>query len=248
MKELALVTGGSRGIGAAIALKLGGFGYHVILTYTQGATAADSVAQTIVAAGGKAQAIQLDVASEQQVLNLFNFLDQQEEPLTLLVNNAGVTEGICRLEALSFEQLERVFQVNVFGSFLCAREAVRRMGFSRDGRGGSIVNVSSRAAQLGGAGEWIHYAATKGAIESFTYGLAKEVAADGIRVNAVAPGLIETELHANAGKPGRVAALTSVVPMERAGQPEEVADCVVWLASAAATYVTGAIVPVTGGR
>ncbi|ASW45316.1 MULTISPECIES: SDR family oxidoreductase [Gammaproteobacteria] len=248
MAELAVVTGGSRGIGAAIALKLGGLGYHVVLTYTRDATAAERVIQTIVAAGGKAQAMQLDIACEQQVLTLFNMLDQQGEQLTLLVNNAGITEGFCRLEALTFEQLQRVFQVNVFGAFLCAREAVRRMGYSRGGHGGSIINVSSRAAQLGGGGEWIHYAATKGAIDSLTHGLAKEVAGDGIRVNAVAPGLIETDLHAAAGKPDRAATLATAVPMERAGQPEEVADCVAWLASSAATYVTGAIVPVAGGR
>lgn len=248
MAELALVTGGSRGIGAAIALKLGALGYSVVLTYAQDAAAAGQVVQSIVEAGGAAQAMRLDIASEQQVLALFRALDQHPDPLTLLVNNAGTTEGFCRLEALRFEQLQRVFQVNVFGAFLCAREAVLRMGHSHGGRGGSIINVSSRAAQLGGGGEWIHYAATKGALDSLTHGLANEVASDGIRVNAVAPGLIETGLHAAAGKPDRATTLAAGVPMHRPGQPEEVAECVAWLASAAAAYVTGAIVPVAGGR
>ena len=248
MSGIALVTGGSRGIGAATACKLSLHGYSVVLTYTHDSFSAEEVVRAITAAGGKAQALQMDISCEAQVLDVFEKLDQQVEPLTLLVNNAGITEGFCRLEALSLEQLQRVFQVNVFGVFMCAREAVKRMGRSNGGTGGSIINVSSRAAQVGGGGEWIHYAATKGAIDSLTYGLAKEVADDGIRVNAVAPGLIETELHATAGWPDRAAMLATIVPMQRAGYPEEVADCIAWLASSAATYVTGAVVPVSGGR
>lgn len=248
MRGIALVTGGSRGIGAATALKLGTLGYTVVLTYANDRLAAEQVVGAIEAAGGKAQARSLDIASESQVLALFDELDAIPEPLTLLVNNAGVTEGFSKLEALTFEQLQRVFQVNVFGAFMCAREAVRRMGYSHGGQGGVIVNVSSRAAELGGSGEWIHYAATKGALDSLTRGLAKEVARDGIRVNGVAPGLIDTDLHATNGKPERVADMAPGIPMGRAGLPEEVADCVAWIASAGAGYVTGAIVPVSGGR
>lgn len=248
MTGIALVTGGSRGIGAATALKLGSLGYTVVLTYAQGRDAAERVADAIEQAGGRAHAWALDVASESAVVALFEALDRLPEPLTLLVNNAGVTEGFSTLEALTFEQLQRVFQVNVFGAFMCAREAVRRMGHSQGGRGGVIINVSSRAAELGGSGEWIHYAATKGALDSMTRGLAKEVARDGIRVNGVAPGLIDTDLHATNGKPERVADMAPTIPLGRAGLPEEVADCVAWIASPGAGYVTGAIVPVSGGR
>jgi NAD(P)-dependent dehydrogenase (short-subunit alcohol dehydrogenase family) len=248
MTGIALVTGGSRGIGAATAVKLGSLGYTVVLTYAQDHVAAQKVVSVIEAAGGKAQAYALDIASETEVLTLFNALDGLPEPLSLLVNNAGVTEGFSKLEALTFEQLQRVFQVNVFGAFMCAREAVRRMGYSHGGKGGVIVNVSSRAAELGGSGEWIHYAATKGALDSLTRGLAKEVARDGIRVNGVAPGLIDTDLHAANGKPERVADMAPNIPLGRAGLPEEVADCVAWIASPGAGYVTGAIVPVSGGR
>lgn len=248
MSGIALVTGGSRGIGAATALKLGKLGYTVVLTYTQNPTSAEGIVRAITDAGGKAKAYQMDVSSEDDILALFVELDQQSERLTLLVNNAGITEGFCRLEELKLGQLQRVFQVNVFGAFLCAREAVKRMGYSNGGSGGSIINVSSRAAQVGGGGEWIHYAATKGAIDSLTYGLAKETAIDGIRVNAVAPGLIETELHSAAGKPDRASSMATIIPMQRAGYAEEVADCIVWLGSNASTYVTGAVVPVSGGR
>jgi NAD(P)-dependent dehydrogenase (short-subunit alcohol dehydrogenase family) len=248
MTGIALVTGASRGIGAATAVKLGMLGYTVVLTYAQDHVAAQKVVSVIEAAGGSAQAYGLDIASEQQVLALFEAVDAMPEPLTLLVNNAGVTEGFSKLEVLTFEQLQRVFQVNVFGAFMCAREAVRRMGYSHGGKGGVIINISSRAAELGGSGEWIHYAATKGALDSLTRGLAKEVARDGIRVNGVAPGLIDTDLHAANGKPERVAQMAPSIPLGRAGLPEEVADCVAWIASAGAGYVTGAIVPVSGGR
>lgn len=248
MTGIALVTGASRGIGAATAVKLGMLGYTVVLTYAQDHVAAQKVVSVIEAAGGSAQAYGLDIASEQQVLALFEAVDAMPEPLTVLVNNAGVTEGFSKLETLTFEQLQRVFQVNVFGAFMCAREAVRRMGYSHGGKGGVIINISSRAAELGGSGEWIHYAATKGALDSLTRGLAKEVAREGIRVNGVAPGLIDTDLHAANGKPERVAQMAPSIPLGRAGLPEEVADCVAWIASAGAGYVTGAIVPVSGGR
>ncbi|MFI7886274.1 SDR family oxidoreductase [Pseudomonas juntendi] len=248
MKRLALVTGGGRGIGAAVARQLGHKRYEVCLTYERDAEAAQVVVGAICGAGGVAWSCHLDIASPESVHALFQALDQRPAPLALLVNNAGITEGFSRLETLSYERLEHVFQVNVFGSFMCAREAVRRMGRSHGGVGGVIVNLSSRAAELGGGGEWIHYAATKGAIDSLTRGLAKEVASEGIRVNAVAPGLIETDLHAAAGKPERLTEMAAALPAGRAGSPEEVADCVCWLASEAASYITGAIIPVAGGR
>ncbi|WAH61237.1 SDR family oxidoreductase [Pseudomonas silvicola] len=245
---LALVTGGSRGIGAAIARALAANGYGVVLTYEKNALAAHALVDEIIANGGTAQAVQLDISREAAIVDLFRLLDEYAMPLSVLVNNAGVTGGFSRLDALTLEQLHRVFEVNVFGAFLCAREAVRRMGRESGGEGGVIINISSRAAQLGGGGEWIHYAASKGALDSLTVGLAKEVAAQGIRVNGVAPGIIDTDLHADAGKPDRAEQLGASVPLARPGQPAEVADCVVWLASAAAAYVTGAIIPVAGGR
>ncbi|WXL25219.1 SDR family oxidoreductase [Ectopseudomonas mendocina] len=245
---LALVTGGSRGIGAAISRKLGSLGYRVYLTYERDSHAAAQVVKEITQAGGSAQAWQLDTASEASITQLFHALDQEPQALSLLVNNAGITAGFSLLESLSLERLEQVFRVNVFGAFICAREAVRRMAKSRGGQGGVIINVSSRAAELGGSGEWIHYAASKGALDTMTRGLAKEVADEGIRVNGIAPGLIETDLHAAAGKPERPALMAPTVPVGRAGSPEEVADCVGWLASPEASYVTGAIIPVSGGR
>jgi NAD(P)-dependent dehydrogenase (short-subunit alcohol dehydrogenase family) len=248
MTGLALVTGGSRGIGAAIARKLGSLGYRVYLTYERDAQAAEQVAQSIMSTGGSARVWHLDIASEPAIQSLFEALDKEPHALSLLVNNAGITEGFCAFEDLSLERLQRVFQVNVLGTFICAREAVRRMAYAHGGQGGSIINISSRAAELGGSNEWIHYASTKGAIDSMTRGLAKEVAREGIRVNAVAPGLIETELHAAAGKPERSALMAPGIPVGRAGLPEEVADCVGWLASEAASYVTAAIIPVSGGR
>ncbi|MBJ9974684.1 SDR family oxidoreductase [Pseudomonas sp. S75] len=248
MNGLAVVTGGSRGIGAAIARQLGRQGYEVCLTYEQDSDAAQQVIDAIDSEGGSAWSAQLNLASPEAVMGLFEAVDRRGTPLRALVNNAGITEGFSRLEALSYERLQHVFQVNVFGAFLCAREAVRRMGHSHGGTGGVIVNLSSRAAELGGAGEWIHYAATKGAIDTLTRGLAKEVASEGIRVNAVAPGVIETDLHAAAGKPERAAEMSAGVPTGRAGTPQEIADCVGWLVSEAASYVTGAIVPVAGGR
>jgi len=245
---VAIVTGGGRGIGAAIARGLAADGYAVAVNYASHKEAASQIVSDIAAAGGAAVAVKADVAKEDDVMRLFESVDRHFGSLTVLVNNGGVTAGFSRLEELTAAALERVFAVNVFGAFLCCREAVRRMSTRRGGAGGSIVNVSSRAAQLGGSGEWIHYAASKGALDTLTVGLAREVAAEGIRVNAVAPGLIDTELHAAAGLPERVDRMAPTVSMERAGTAEEVANCVRFLVSPAAAYVTAAIVPVSGGR
>ncbi len=247
-KGVAIVTGGGRGIGAAIAKGLAADGYAVAVNYASNESAAAKTVAEIVGNGGTAIAVQADVAKEADVIRLFATVDRRLGAPTVLVNNGGVTGGFSRLAELPASALERVFSVNVFGAFLCCREAVRRMSRSRGGAGGSIVNVSSRAAQLGGAGEWIHYAASKGALDTLTVGLAREVAAEGIRVNAVAPGLIDTELHAAAGMPDRVERMAPTVPMARTGTAAEVADCVRFLVSPAAAYVTGVVLPVSGGR
>lgn len=247
-KGVAIVTGGGRGIGAAIAKGLAADGYAVAVNYASNESAAAKTVSEIVGNGGTAIAVQADVAKEADVIRLFETVDRRLGAPTVLVNNGGVTGGFSRLAELPASALARVFSVNVFGAFLCCREAVRRMSRSRGGAGGSIVNVSSRAAQLGGAGEWIHYAASKGALDTLTVGLAREVAAEGIRVNAVAPGLIDTELHAAAGMPDRVERMAPTVPMTRTGTAAEVADCVRFLVSPAAAYVTGAVLPVSGGR
>lgn len=248
MQEVALVTGGSRGIGAATARTLARDGYTVAVNYTQNEASAEQLVREIRDSGGRAHAFRADIAVEAEVLALFDQVEAVLGPITVLVNNAGITGGFSRLDELRADVLAQVFAVNVFGAFICAREAVRRMSTRHGGRGGCIVNISSRAAQLGSAGEWIHYAASKGALDTLTTGLAKEVALEGIRVNTVAPGLIETDLHASAGRPDRVERMAPGIPMGRAGSPQEVADCVSWLVSSAATYVTGAIIPVAGGR
>jgi len=243
-----IVTGASRGIGAAVARLAGARGYAVAVNYARDAVAANAVVAAIRAAGGRAVAIQADVAHEADVLRLFAAAEDALGPLTALVNNAGITGGIARVEDVTAEAITRALAVNVTGSMLCAREAVRRMSTRRGGAGGAIVNLSSLAARTGGSGEWVHYAATKGAINSFTLGLAREVGDEGIRVNAVAPGLIETDLHAAAGVPDRPARMALSVPMRRAGTPEEPAEAVLWLLSPAAAYVTGTIIEVGGGR
>ena len=243
-----IVTGASRGIGAAVARLAGARGYAVAVNYARDAVAANAVVAAIRAAGGRAVAIQADVAHEADVLRLFAAAEDALGPLTALVNNAGITGGIARVEDVTAEAITRALAVNVTGSMLCAREAVRRMSTRRGGAGGAIVNLSSLAARTGGSGEWVHYAATKGAINSFTLGLAREVGDEGIRVNAVAPGLIETELHAAAGVPDRPARMAPSVPMRRAGTPDEPAEAVLWLLSPAAAYVTGTIIEVGGGR
>ncbi len=243
-----VITGASRGIGAATARLAAANGYAVAVNYASARAEAEGVVREIVVAGGIAHAIAGDVSREADVLSVFAEAHETLGPIVGLVNNAGVTGGSARVVEVSADQLERTLAVNVTGSFLCAREAVRRMAHSRGGDGGAIVNVSSIAARLGGAGEWVHYAASKGAIDSFTRGLAIEVAADGIRVNAVSPGLIETDIHATSSIPNRLATLAPTVPMRRAGTPEEVAETILWLLSENASYVSGTVVDVGGGR
>ena len=245
---LVVVTGGGRGIGAAVSIAAAALGHPVLVNYAGDEASADALARRIADQGGHAQAVRADVGTEEGVLRLFAAADGMGAPLAGLVNNAGVSGGFARLDELEGEALRRVLAVNVAGSFLCAREAVRRMSTRHGGRGGTIVNVSSIAAKLGSAGEWIHYAASKGAIDTLTVGLAREVAGEGIRVNAVAPGLVATDLHAAAGAPDRLERLAPGIPMGRAGTAEEVAASVLWLMSASASYVTGAVLPVGGGR
>jgi NAD(P)-dependent dehydrogenase (short-subunit alcohol dehydrogenase family) len=246
--NVAIVTGSGRGIGAAIAKGLAEDGYAVAVNYIHNEAAASQVVSEIKSAGGIAFAIQADISKDADVVRLFAAVDRNFGTLTALINNGGVTGKFGRVEELSAATLESVFSVNVIGAFLCCREAVRRMSTRNGGSGGNIVNISSRDAQIGGAGEWIHYAATKGALDTLTIGLAREVAAEGIRVNAVAPGLIDTELHAAAGIPDRMQRLAPTVPMGRPGTADEVAGCVRFLLSPAAAYVTAAILPVSGGR
>ncbi len=243
-----IVTGASRGIGAAIAKLAGGRGFSVAVNFATGQAEARAIVQDIVFAGGRAYAIQADIACEKDVVRLFETAERELGPVKALVNNAAITGGFSRVESVSASTLAQVMAVNVTGAFLCAREAVRRMSTRHGGTGGAIVNISSRAAKIGSAGEWVHYAASKGAIDSFTVGLAREVATEGIRVNAVAPGLIETGLHAANGAPDRLQRLATTIPLQRPGTALEVAEAVLWLLSPAASYTTGAILEVGGGR
>ncbi len=248
MERVLLVTGASRGIGAATARLAARQGWAVAVNYTANAAAADEVVRSIEHDGGRAFAVQADVADERQVVAMFDAVDQRLGRITDLVNNAGVVDVTARVDQMSAARLQRMFGVNVIGSMLCAREAVRRISTRHGGPGGAIVNVSSAAARLGSPGQYVDYAAAKGAIDTFTIGLAKEVAAEGIRVNAVRPGLIETEIHASGGLPDRVQQLASSVPMQRGGTAEEVAQAIVWLLSPAASYTTMSLVDVSGGR
>jgi NAD(P)-dependent dehydrogenase (short-subunit alcohol dehydrogenase family) len=243
-----LVTGGSRGIGAATALLSAQRGWAVAVNYTHDAAAAQAVVGRIRDAGGTALAIQADVSDEAAVLAMFATLDRELPHLGALVNNAGVVDLPSRVEAVTVPRLQRMFAINVFGSFVCAREAVRRMSTTHGGAGGAIVNLSSAAARIGSPGQYVDYAAAKGAIDVFTMGLAKEVAAEGIRVNAVRPGIIETDIHASGGTPDRAQQMAPLVPMQRAGSADEVAQAIVWLMSGESSYTTGSIIDVTGGR
>jgi len=248
MDKVMLITGASRGIGAATAQLAARRGYAVCLNYRQRADAAEQLAQRIRQAGGRAITLAADVADEKQVAALFAAIDREFGRLDVLVNNAGMLERQMRLEEMDAARLQRVFATNVQGSFLCAREAIKRMSTAHGGRGGAIVNLSSVAARLGAPNEYIDYAAAKAAIDAMTIGLAKEVAAEGIRVNAVRPGVVYTDIHASGGEPDRVERVRASVPMARGGQPEEIAEAVLWLASGQASYTSGALLDVAGGR
>ena len=248
-----LITGSSRGIGAATAVLCAYQGWAVLVNYTRDAQAAQAVVEQIRGMGGRAQAVQADVADETQVEALFAALDQHTQqgalpPLGALVNNAGVVDFASRVDGVTQARLQRLFATNVFGSFLCAREAVKRLSTRYGGPGGAIVNLSSGAAKLGSPHQYVDYAATKGAIDTLTIGLGKEVAGEGIRVNGVRAGLIDTAIHASGGQPNRVAALLPEVPLQRAGSADEVAQAIAWLLSDAASYMTASLIDVTGGR
>ncbi|KYF97693.1 sugar dehydrogenase [Sorangium cellulosum] len=248
MAGIMIVTGGSRGIGAATALLAAQRGYAVAVSYLRDERAAARVVDEVRSRGGAALALAADVSAEDDVVRLFQTVDGALGPVTALVNNAGVLDRQARLEDMTAARVQRILATNVVGSFLCAREAVRRMSTRRGGAGGAIVNVSSRASQLGSPGEYIDYAASKAAVDTLTIGLAREVAAEGIRVNAVRPGIIATDIHASGGDPGRVERLQASLPLGRAGTPEEVAHAILWLASSESSYCTGTIVDVAGGR
>jgi NAD(P)-dependent dehydrogenase (short-subunit alcohol dehydrogenase family) len=246
--EVIIVTGGSQGIGEAVARLAAARGYAVALTYQSNQALADAVVGDIANAGGKAIAVQAEMADETSILSLYRTVDEKLGPVTALVNNAGTPGPMGRIDTVTSAVLDTVLAVNVRAPFLMIREAVPRMATDKGGAGGAIVNISSRAAELGGAGEWIHYAASKGALDSLTTGASKELATRGIRVNAVSPGLIQTDLHARAGLPDRLTRLVGGVPMGRVGTTEEVAAAVLWLLSPEASYITGVTVPISGGR
>ncbi len=248
MTKTVLITGGSRGIGAATALMAARDGYAVAVNYTSNSLAADEVVRQIRAGGGQAITVQADVANEAQVVAMFEKIDAKLGRLTALVNNAGVVDVNSRVDGMTLARLQRMFEINVFGSFLCAREAVRRMSTRYKGEGGAIVNVSSAAARLGSPGSYVDYAAAKGAIDTFTLGLSKEVAAEGIRVNAVRPGIIETDIHASGGLPNRAKEIAPQLPMQRAGTAQEVAESIVWLLSDKSSYTNGALLDIAGAR
>lgn len=246
-ETIVIVTGGSRGIGAAACLRAAELGHTILVNYASNKDAADKVVAQIEAAGGRAFAVQGDVRSEADILGLFKACDERGR-LAGLVNNAGVVDHACRVDEMTAERLSRMFEINITGSFLCAREAVRRMSTRHGGKGGAIVNISSAAAKLGAAAQYVDYAASKGAIDTFTVGLAREVADEGVRVNGIRPGIIDTEIHASGGQPERVAMIEASLPMKRAGTADEVAKAIKWLLSDEASYTTGAILDVSGGR
>ena len=248
MSHLVLITGASRGIGAATALLAARQGYAVAVNYTANSLAADEVVRQIRQGGGTAITVQADVADEAQVLAMFEKVDAKLGRLTALVNNAGVVDRTERVDGMSVARLKRMFDINVIGTMVCAREAVKRMSTRYGGAGGAIVNVSSVAARLGAPGQYVDYAAAKGAVDVFTIGLAKEVAGEGIRVNAVRPGIIDTDIHASGGLPDRARDLAPQVPMQRAGTADEVAQSIVWLMGAESSYTTGALLDIAGGR
>ncbi|WP_397408550.1 SDR family oxidoreductase [Polaromonas sp.] len=248
MSNIVLITGGSRGIGAATALQAARAGYAVAVNYTTNSLAADEVVRQIRQGGGTAITVQADVAEESQVLAMFEEVDAKLGRLTALVNNAGVVDQTARVDGMSVARLKRMFDINVIGTMVCAREAVKRMSTRYKGTGGAIVNVSSVAARLGAPGQYVDYAAAKGAVDVFTIGLAKEVAAEGIRVNAVRPGIIDTDIHASGGLPDRARDLAPQVPMQRAGSADEVAQGIVWLLGSGSSYTTGALLDIGGGR
>ena len=248
MGKVLLVTGASRGIGAATAVLAAQRGYAVCVNYLHNRGAAETVVARITGTGGHAIAVAADISQEVEVLRLYATIDRELGPITALVNNAGILEQQQRTEAIDAARLQRIFATNVIGSFLCAREAVKRMSRHTGGQGGAIVNVSSVAARTGSPGEYVDYAASKGAIDSFTRGLATEVAGDGIRVNAVRPGFIHTDMHASGGEPDRIERVKVGVPLQRGGQAEEVALAILWLLSEEASYTTGAFIDIAGGR
>ena len=248
MTKVILITGGSRGIGAAVARLAGQQGYSVCVNYRQNREAAESVVKSISESGARAIAVLADVTVESDVKRLFSTVDDLLGTITSLVNNAGILEKQMRVDSMDAARLHRIFATNVIGPFLCAREAVRRMSTKHGGNGGAIVNVSSGASRLGSPGEYVDYAASKGAIDTLTIGLAKEVAEENIRVNAVRPGFIYTEMHASGGEPNRVDRVKEFVPMKRGGKPEEVANAILWLLSDSASFTTGAFIDVTGGK
>jgi NAD(P)-dependent dehydrogenase (short-subunit alcohol dehydrogenase family) len=245
---VAVVTGGSRGIGADTAITLATQGWDVCVGYRANTDAARRVVAACRSLGRRAHAIQVDVGAEQPVIDLFRAVDAELGTPGALVNNAGIVAPRSRLDEMGIERLQQIMQVNVLGAFLCAREAVRRMSTAHGGAGSVIVNVSSAAARLGSPGEYVDYAASKAAIDTMTIGLAREVASEGVRVNAVRPGLIETEIHASGGQPDRIDRLRDTIPMRRPGRPGEVAEAIAWLCSTESSYVTGALLDVSGGR